>query len=269
MVITDEDIMIMNRAGLTIMQAKIYLSLLTLHKASIKDIAKEAKIDRSNCYRTILHLQDLGLVTIIVGRPTLYVATPFKNGVEFLLKQQKKNYEKLQQATVKLIQRFDYKLIEDDLINGEKFVIIPKKTRFINKAIKGISNSQTSIKCISSFKRFSQALNYSFEAHKAALDRGVLEQTIIDKPKTGQKIPQSLQTLIQYPNFEIRYLPNIPEALGSCVDNQYVGILVEPNQNVKESDMLSSSHPSLITIFNEYFKNLWNAARPQELTTTQ
>ena len=260
MTILDEDIRVMNRAGLTIMQAKIYLSLLKLNKASIKEIAKEAKIDRSNCYRTISFLQNLGLVTMIVGRPNIYVGTPFKNGVAILLEQQKKNYEEVQEATAKLVDRFDNEMAEDELVKGEKFTIIPKKARFINKAIKGISNSQRSIKCISSFKRFSQALNYSFEAHKAALNRGVLEQTIIDKPKIGQKIPQSLQNLMKYPNFEIRYLVSLPEALGSCVDNKHVGILVEPKQNVTESDMLSSMHPSLIAMFNEYFKNLWTIA---------
>jgi sugar-specific transcriptional regulator TrmB len=267
--ILDADIRVMNRAGLTIMQAKIYLSLLKLNKASIKEIAKEANIDRSNCYRTISFLQNLGLVTMIVGRPNIYVGTPFKNGVAILLEQQKKNYEEVQKATANLVQRFNHERVADEIVKGEKFAIIPKKTRFINKAIKSISNSQRSIKCISSFKRFSQALNYSFETHKAALNRGVLEQTIINKPNKGQKIPQSLQALMKYPNFEIRYLVRLPEALGSCVDNNQVGILVEPKQNVTESDMLSSMHPSLIAIFNEYFKNLWNNATDFKNARTQ
>ncbi|MFZ7138291.1 MAG: TrmB family transcriptional regulator [archaeon] len=261
MTILDEDVMVMNQAGLTIMEAKIYLSLLNFNMASIKDIAKEAEIDRSNCYRTILLLQDLGLVTMIIGRPNLYVGTPFKKGVQFLLEQQKKKYEEVKKATTKLANRLEKESVKDELLRGETFSIIPKKTRFINRAVKGIVSSQKSIKCISSFKRYSQALNYSFDSIKSSLNRGVYHHSIINKPETGQKIPQTLKTLMEYPNFEIRYLPNIPEALGSCVDNKRIGILLEPDQNVKESDMLSSVHPSLVAIFNEYFKNLWNEAK--------
>ncbi|MEJ2242432.1 MAG: hypothetical protein P8Y18_09865, partial [Candidatus Bathyarchaeota archaeon] len=159
----------------------------------------------------------------------------------------------------KLAQRFDNEVVNDGLIEKEKFALIPKKTRFINTAIKGISRSQKYIKCVSSLKRYSQALNYSFEALKAALERGVLNQTIIDEPKGGH-IPQNLRFLMEYPNFEIKFLSDIPEALGSCVDDHHVGILVEPNNDVKDSDMLLSMHPSLIAIFNEYFTNLWKTA---------
>lgn len=259
MTILDEDISVMNQAGLTVMQAKIYLSLLKLNTAPIKDIAIEANIDRANCYRTILMLQDIGLVSLIVGRPNLYVATPFKLGVNFLLAQQKKKYERVKKQTTKLLQRFGNQPIKNDL-EKKNFSIIPKKTRFINRTIKIISTSQKSIKCISSFERFSQALNYSFESHKSALNRGVLEQTIIEKPNNEQKISQNLRVLMGYSNFEIRYLISLPEALGACVDNIHVGILVDPQKNIKESDLLSSTHPSLIAMFNEYFKNLWSSA---------
>lgn len=268
MSILQDDIRVMNQAGLTIMQAKIYLALLKLDKGTIKEIAKVAKIDQSNCYRTISFLQKSGLVTRILNRPNRYLATPFKECVSILLEQQKIKYDEIQKATANLAQRLTQKEIQDKVTKEEKFTIIPKKTMFLNQTVSNIRNAQTSINCITNLKRLSQAMVYSFEAHRTALNRGVLERTIIDKPKKGQKFSESLQTLMAYPNFQVRYLLNTPEALGAAIDNKHVGILVEPNQSVTESSLLSSKHPSLITIFNEYFTNLWNTAIDVKKTKT-
>ena len=58
MLIQDEDISTLTHAGLTLLQAKIYLTLALYDKQTIKLIAKAAKVDRANVYREILNLQN-------------------------------------------------------------------------------------------------------------------------------------------------------------------------------------------------------------------
>lgn len=249
----------MNRAGLSVTQARIYLALVTLEKAKVTDVANLAKIDRANCYRTIESLEEMGLVTKIIGRPNKYVATALKKCISILLSNKQKNILDLEIATHSLINRFKGKAkIENK--NDEEFRIVPKKNMFISKAVNDIANAQESINCITNLTRFNQAMVYSFEAHKRALENGVLERTIIPEPTAGERLSKSLQKLLNYPNFLLRYSTSNSKALGACIDDKLVGILIEPTKNVTESPLLQSRHPSLITIFNEYFNNLWSSA---------
>ena len=67
--------------GLTLVQAKIYLTLTKLDNATIKAISKNSNLARQDIYRIIPSLQKLGLVEKIIDKPTKYKATPIKIGV--------------------------------------------------------------------------------------------------------------------------------------------------------------------------------------------
>jgi sugar-specific transcriptional regulator TrmB len=55
----------LSKPGLSMTQAKVYLSLIRLGNTKIKTIANATKIiDRTNFYRTILRLQKTGLFEI-------------------------------------------------------------------------------------------------------------------------------------------------------------------------------------------------------------
>ena len=60
--------------GLTGNEAKVYLSLLQLSKASATEIAKLARISRQEVYRVLPRLEKIGLVELIINKPTKYLA---------------------------------------------------------------------------------------------------------------------------------------------------------------------------------------------------
>ncbi len=261
LLVRDEDISILTHAGLTLLQAKIYLTLAVCDKQTIKMIAKVANVDRANVYREILNLQKMGLVKKIISSPNIFEAIPVKDGISILLQQKAEDFEKITKETKKLAKHFSAD--KDNLVLKEEpqFVMIPKKAMFIKTSISVIQNVQISNDTITSLRRFTQALPYSFRAHQIALERGAKTRVIIQKPET-ERFSKYLQTLMTYPNFQLRYVSKPSDAFGGCFDGKTASILIDHIADITESAALWTDHPSFIALFQSYFEELWNSATP-------
>ncbi len=258
----DEDALILNRAGLTVLQAKMYLALVRNGKQTIKGISELASIDRANTYREILKLQKIGLVKKIIDVPSFYEAIPVDHGIPLLLAYKEEEYETTKKETQSLIEKFKvYPSAAPEKIS-DNFVLIPKKNAFMANSMGNIQSAKTSNYTITNLTRFSQALVYTFEIHKSVLEKGVRTKVIIEKPKAGKPLNKAILKLMVYPNFELRYTLCPPQVLGACFDSKKVGILLDPSANVQDSPCFTSSHRSIVTLFLNYFEHLWDSATP-------
>jgi len=254
----DDAVSILNRAGLTILQAKIYLTLVMSGNQTIKMVAKAANIDRANVYREIQILEKMALVKKIIGNPNIYDAIQFQDGISILLKQKADEYEKLSTATKKLAKHFSAR--KTNIIQDEhKFTIIPKKTMFIKYALTAIQESQKSNDMITNLRRFSQAMPYFFKAQQSALIRGVRLRVIIEKPEVSI-LSKNIQNLMSYQNFQLRYTTQPPKALGACFDEKTASFIIDGIADITDSACLVTNHSSFITLFQNYFDTLWDSA---------
>jgi len=89
--VDNEHVQILTDLGLTLLQAKTYLALSQLGKATVKTISKTANVARQDVYRVMLALEKLGLAEKIVAKPTMYKATPIKEGIYFCFKRKLNN----------------------------------------------------------------------------------------------------------------------------------------------------------------------------------
>ena len=84
----------LTKFGLTGNEAKVYLSLLQLGKASAAEIAKLADIPRQEVYRVLPRLEKIGLVEVIIDKPTKYLAISSHEVLKQLIKLQKETLER-------------------------------------------------------------------------------------------------------------------------------------------------------------------------------
>jgi HTH-type transcriptional regulator, sugar sensing transcriptional regulator len=82
---SDENIRTLIDLGLTAAQAKIYLSLLWVGSATIREIAQASKVARPDTYRALSELQDIGIVEKIISVPTKFKALPIKDALDILM----------------------------------------------------------------------------------------------------------------------------------------------------------------------------------------
>ena len=258
----EQKIRILTYAGLTLLQAKIYLALVMNGRQTVKSLSEIAKVDRANTYREILSLQKIGLVIKKVDRPSLYEALSLDDAIPLLLIYKKEEYEEIQKEAEDLLKRCKDSPDTLSVKTEDEFIIIPQKNAFRKSSIDNIKNAQISNDTISNLKRLTQALPHSFESHQSALRNGVRTRVIIEKPQNQKSISRFIWKLMTYPNFELRYTVTPPTVLGVCFDNKTVCILTDPSADIWNSPVFITNHRSFVTLYQNYFESQWDSAIP-------
>jgi sugar-specific transcriptional regulator TrmB len=92
--VMDEAIQTLTELGLTLSQAKVYLTLLKLDRATGKALSKHAKEARQEVYRILHELEEKGFVERIIAMPTEFKAITIKNCLRILIEHQKHKISK-------------------------------------------------------------------------------------------------------------------------------------------------------------------------------
>ncbi|MCW4018406.1 MAG: hypothetical protein NWF00_06985 [Candidatus Bathyarchaeota archaeon] len=135
--------------GLSYLQANVYLNLVKLGIANVQMIAKASNVARQDVYRVMPILLERGLGEKIISKPTMYVATPLKDGLSILLRRKKDEYANLQKKKTHLIDQFCSDtgkiMLEEE---KTRFKIIAETTLLLNMHRKLIQNVENSLDVI-------------------------------------------------------------------------------------------------------------------------
>jgi len=244
--------------GLTLCQAKIYLSLCRFGCLDAKSISKDTHIARQDVYRVMADLEKSRLVEKVIDRPTKFRAIPLKKGISFLLKQKHKELSIIASQTQNLVDQFT-RSNEQLLIEEAEFVWVPSKEAVLYKIQEAIENAQSSINLVSSYERISKISMFS-EALEGAWSRSVKCRIIIDKPEKSRASDEILNFLNKEVSCKVRFLPSPPETVMTIYDQKEILIFTDPNARLSESPALWSSNLSLISGMQKYFTILWTTA---------
>jgi sugar-specific transcriptional regulator TrmB len=103
----DEHVETLVKLGLTSLQARIYLTVLTLQKANVGKISNTAEIARPDVYRVLPTLEKLGLVRKVLASPIMFEPTPLKDACTLLLQRKKEEYSEACERSMTLIKEFN------------------------------------------------------------------------------------------------------------------------------------------------------------------
>ncbi|PVX24406.1 MAG: hypothetical protein CW716_10135 [Candidatus Bathyarchaeum sp.] len=244
--------------GLTLCQAKIYLTLCHFGCLDAKTISKNTHIARQDVYRITADLERSRLIEKVISRPTKFKAIPLKKGATFLLEQKHRELNTITSKVKRLLDEFNANK-EEQLTEKAEFVWVPSKEAIIYKIQNSIENAQSSINIVSSYKRISKISMFS-EALKGAKDRGVKCRIIIDRPEKSRAATKILNFLSKDICCEVRFLPSPPETVMNIYDGKEILIITDPNARLSESPALLSNNPSLISGMQNFFTILWTTA---------
>ena len=254
----DEEVKTLSRLGLTLCQARVYLSLVRSGMSTVKTISRVSRVPREDIYRITPALQKLGLVEKAITAPVMFKPTPLNETVHILMERKTKEYAELQAKTTELIQNYkgnNARMAFQE--EGPQFVLIPKNKAVINKRRTMIENAQTSINIVTSQNRIPLWMLYLAEVINKAMKRGVNVRLITDKPKDENSLPEFIQTCKKNPCFEVRYIPTPPPAVISVYDTKEALIITSAISDPGQSPALWSTNPSLLVIIQDYFEIMW------------
>lgn len=261
--IQDDDpcIQTLMKLGLTLLQAKAYLALAQLGKAEVKTISKTSNVARPDIYRVMPTLEKIGLAEKIIANPTMYKATPLKEGCYILLQNKTQEHTELQQQTLDLIKNFHENNDKTNLQEEtQQFIICSSETLLLKWLYGRPNTAQISIDYMGKWESTKVNLFNSLQNLKRAMKRGVKIRVITEKHEDDKSLQKIIQTLKKNPLFEIRYLSQPVPVETALYDGMDVGLCIAIPMG-KSVPSLMSNHPQFLKVMTTYFEEIWNTAQ--------
>ena len=266
MKIEEETTQILTRLGLTISQARLYLTLLKLKKATGRTISKHSKVARQEVYRILAELEEKSLVERIIATPTEFKAVPIENGLSFLIEGRRNEISETQKEANRLLLRLSLlpksKENEPEILQEEEFefILIPENKALLLRLKRALEAAQRSIDVICPKDTFLQVLFNLSDKFQKALERGVKIQCLLNDLLDANSWPATVQVIAKNSLFKIRIMSESPKEKFWIYDKKEVLVATCPRCGYIQSPALWTNATPLIELAQNYFNVLWNKA---------
>jgi sugar-specific transcriptional regulator TrmB len=245
--------------GLTLNQARAYLSLAQLGPIGAKELAEASKITRQDIYRVMLALEEKGIAEKLLLMPTVYRALPIEQVTAKLLDSKMAEQKALRRKTRQLVADVrnsnQSRLAQDD---ASEFIVIPGKEAIIQRLGNALSRTCRSLDVVTSRERFSPAILEFSKGYEKALERGVKIRIAVEKHLPQNGALETTRTLGKIKNFEVRFISRPAEAIVSVFDSKEASVTISSTANYAKASALWSNDAGFVALARNYFENMWN-----------
>jgi sugar-specific transcriptional regulator TrmB len=257
----EEDIATLMELGLTLLQAKIYLALVSSGTATIKILAKTTGIAKHDVYRIMPKLQGLGLAEKIVAPNATYEAVPVEDAASTLLLYKTKEHDNLQKKTVELISHHKNDSLHSPVQEEESyFRIISEKFLLVRTLDNITDNTKETIDFAHTWEFLRGMLfKHNPDSLVRALKRGVIIRWITENHDEEKSTEEALKTLTAYSLFKIRYVPR-PIPLRIAVYDQKDATMCLSNSSDNWMSNICSNNKMFVKAVASYHEQMWNGA---------
>jgi sugar-specific transcriptional regulator TrmB len=209
----------------------------------------------------MLELKNAGLIEVVLDSPTKYRAVPLSEAISILMGQKRKEMLSLKEKSYKLLQQFENKPeTEENAFDGE-FIIVPKGSACIKKRVEAIRNAESSVDCLTSFKRFNQTLMIAGDDIIEAANRGVKIRFILERGSINKPLSEEFALFCKNTACEVRFLSENPQAFVAIFDKKEVHLATAGEGDFSQIPILASKNSVLVRICQYYFDSNW-AGKP-------
>lgn len=253
-----DEVQILTRLGLTSNQAKIYLALCKSGISNAKQVSKNSSVERSETYRIIAKLENLGLIERIISVPCKFRAISSQNAVSVLMKSRIEETSELQTLAKELLLNFKNNSAGTALKEGgSQFILMSEEAATLRKK-KAFEKTQRSLEMVTSWKRFLRAVMVIYNREIAkALQRGVEIRVITDKPEDEKSVSDTIKHLKKYPVFKVRYSLDPPTAIILVNDKEEGWVSTCAKAELTKGFCLWTNNTCLLSILQDFFEILW------------
>ncbi len=259
-----DEYVVLNRLGLTLSEARVYLALVRYGPSPIKNICQLSGISREHLYAVTRSLENKGFVEREIGSPILFKAFPLKNAVSILLKDREKETEQIVSKVNKLIREYGKKnTTPTDFGDQNQFVIVSGKKAVFSKVEQWFENAKIDINITTNSKKAAQWLELHEDIFVRAKERGVKIRWIIADPHDKRLLEGFMAKINPLGNsFELKIMPELPCHV-LVVDNKKMSIseTSKEDASVGEVPVFCSNNLSITALALSYFNLEWKNAQ--------
>ena len=257
----EEDFQVLTQLGLTILQAKVYFTLVKTGKATLKQISSATQTERANVHRVVLKLQELNLIEKMLTRPTIFEAVPLQEGISMLMEHRAKENQEIEDKIRILLTRHEQKTIETVLEEDEcQFILVTKEKGNLRKLGEMLGQVQKTFDMIFYWSHLKPNVNDVIKISKTLLRKGI-KIRFIAYSKMGEVLPVHFLNMTKNGSFEIRCIFSPPRSTMSIIDHREALIATSSKIPALESASLWVNNSGIVGIFQDFFELMWQISK--------
>ncbi len=255
----DEDLETLVNLGLSINQAKIYFTLLSLGCTTAKKIAQIMQMDNGDVYRRLENLMKKGFVEKVVLTPNKYKPVPLQVAIKGLVESKNKEYAEMQKRIKVLLEKEIKPVIAEE--KDYSFLIIPRNEPRKQYIYKMNERAEKEWVLYTQIGRYPIALSGYYEVNRKTMERGVKHRVLLELNNPTGKIGKLIQEYQKKnPNLELRYTDTNTLVTFAICDEKVMDISTEELNGLANSQMLVTDNPQLVKVVYDYFNLRWETA---------
>jgi sugar-specific transcriptional regulator TrmB len=258
--------------GLSGNEAKVYLALLQLKKASARAIARLSNIPRQETYRVLPRLEKLGMIEVIIDKPTKFFAINPEEVLSELIKHQQevlssqiselREKKTTLESELKKVEGKSAGLAEPEPIH---FALISGQ-RLINEKIREmLQNAKSEVLWIAPNMEIRRAIIYDRDRMlRKCAQRNIKIRIVTEIDEKNLKEVDKLSDFC-----EIRHSAGVT-SLATLVDNKelIMGSAIYPGGSFADEGLMHelwTNDSSHIGTMKDLFEKVWQVSLPAEL----
>jgi sugar-specific transcriptional regulator TrmB len=262
--ITEKQVQTLVCLGLTVNQAKIYLTNLKTGCTTAKLIAQNSSIGREEVYRVLPSLQNIGLIKKHLGSPSTYEPIDPNEAMSILVSNKSTELTEVKQKAAEFVASIP--VVKTKSEENDDFTMITNMNKALHMLIQAYKDTKNVAFFTSGYERFISRMNMPEKEEQikemlGALKRGAKIKAVLDEPVGNKEIPlrrlNSLaQKLVTNPNFEYKYVHRKHDGLIAVFDENIMFIEIKQGSNVLLPQLWSNNRV-LLGLAKTLFDSAW------------
>lgn len=248
--------------GLSEYESKVYSSLVFLGPSKAGIISRESKVPQSKIYEVLEQLMNKQLVEVFDGRPKEFKAAEPEAALKNLLEEKTREIEELK-SKVEVMSSFLKPTKKEEILGGVWTIKGEKYKEFFDKTAEMLGRSEDYVYAITcNFSRTSSMAEAVRKCVKRGIEVRVIGMERIDESNYYKALWYKEQGI------ELRLLETKVHPRIIVVDGKEILLRLDYNpqkRNRFRFNSLWSEDSSLVTVIDNYVKNMWKNAKPIDL----
>lgn len=250
--------------GLTVNQAKVYLSIVQSGTTSVNRISKDTRLHRQDIYKMLPKLEKLGLITKTIDMPFMVNAVPIETGLHdlFLMFKQKseENLNSLECNVRDLIDQVKAKPSEDQ---DTKLTLLTTDKAIKNREDLSFKSTTHNIDFVLDEEMLNTAvIRYVCEHLQMSAKNGIEIRLVVEAPECSNLIKRFLAKINCGNNcLTAKIALNTRSKNYQIFDGRELCISTQQKTESEFPCILWTNDENIIIIYKDHFAKIWEEAK--------
>ncbi|MCI4321404.1 MAG: hypothetical protein L3K18_08195 [Thermoplasmata archaeon] len=250
------------RFGLSEREARLYLSLLRKGRASARELAHEAGVDRVLGYRMLDSLRARGIVEVTAERPRRYAAVPARALFERALRERASQLSEDQTLATTLAEHLP-RLVREVEDSAPRFQVLQGTPAIFSYLGEMLRRAQEEVCAMVTHRALRGSVDYGLPVElPRLLKSGGRFRLIVESDARVRQLVQRFEKVARrYPLAELRQLSPQPTRL-TIVDRAEAMLFLVPEARTGQVEELAvwTNNPAFVLGQLHYFNVVWDGA---------